>query len=87
VRDDRLAGSVRAAVRVAGPVDVAVEVARRASLRGEVPGDRDAFRAEAGVALGAGRIAIGYNLVGFAGSGVEPEEETGRLFLRATLSH
>ena len=87
VRDDRLAGSVRAAFRVAGPVDVAAEVARRASLRGDVPGDRDAVRAEAGVALGAGRIAIGYNLVGFAGSGVEPEEETGRLFLRATLSH
>jgi hypothetical protein len=85
--DDRVAGSVRAIVRVAGPFDVAAEVARRASLRGDVPGDRDAVRAEAGVALGSGRIALGYNLVGFAGSGVEPEEETGRLFLRATLSH
>jgi hypothetical protein len=72
---------------VAGPFDLAAEVARRASLGGELPGDRDALRAEAGLGLGPGRIALGYNLVGFAGSGVEPEEEAGRLFLRATLSH
>jgi hypothetical protein len=87
VEDDRIAGSIRAAVRVAGPFDLAAEVARRASLGGELPGDRDALRAEAGLGLGPGRIALGYNLVGFAGSGVEPEEEAGRLFLRATLSH
>ncbi|HSN89794.1 MAG TPA: hypothetical protein VLS93_01080 [Anaeromyxobacteraceae bacterium] len=87
VRDDRLSGSVRAAVRVAGPFDLAAELARRGSLRGDAPFDRDAVRAEAGLSLGAGRIALGYNLVGFGGSGVEPEEETGRLFLRATLSH
>jgi hypothetical protein len=85
--DDRVAGSIRAALRVAGPFDVGAEVARRASLGGDAPGDRDALRAELGLALGAGRIALGYNLVGFAGSGVEPEEESGRLFLRATLSH
>ena len=47
--DDRLAGSVRAAVRVGGPWDVAGEYARRAPLGGGAIGALDAVRAEAGV--------------------------------------
>jgi hypothetical protein len=85
-RDDRLSGSVRAGVRVVGPVDVGAEAARRGPLGGgHDVGVRSALRAEVGVRLPAGRLAVGYHLVGFTGDGLSPEEEAGRLFLRAQL--
>ncbi|HSM93077.1 MAG TPA: hypothetical protein VLT47_09320 [Anaeromyxobacteraceae bacterium] len=84
-RDDRLAGSVRGAWAVAGPVDVAVEYARRGSLQRREIGDLDAVRAEAGVTASGVRLALGYTLAGFRGTGIEPEETDGRLYLRAVL--
>jgi hypothetical protein len=84
--DDRLAGSVRAEVGLTGPVDVALEYARRGSLEGREIGDLDALRAEAGLTAGSVRLAVGYTLVGFAGTGIDPEEEgDGRFYLRAVL--
>jgi len=85
VADDRVAGSARLEYRVAGPFDAAVEYARRAALGARVPGDVDALRLEAGLALGAARLAVGYTLVGYAGDGVDPASDAGRFFLRATL--
>jgi len=85
VRDDRLAGSARLEVRVAGPVDAGVEYARRAALGVRVPGDLDALRLEAGVTVGPSRLALGWTLVGFAGDGVDPAGDANRFFLRATL--
>jgi hypothetical protein len=87
VRDDRAVASVRAVVRVAGPADVAAEYARRAPLAGQDLGDLDAVRAEAGVSAGQSRIALGYTLLGFAGEGIEPNEDDGRFFLRAQLAY
>jgi len=87
-RDDRLSGSVRASVRVVGPVDVGAEAARRGPLGdGHDVGVRSALRAEVGVRLPVGRLALGYHLVGFTGDGLEPEGEAGRLFLRAQLAY
>ncbi len=85
VEDDRLAGSARLEARVAGPVDAAVEYARRAGLSARVPGDLDAVRAEAGVTAGPARLALGWTLLGFAGDGLDPAADASRLFLRATL--
>lgn len=85
VADDRVSGSVRLEVRVAGPVDVAAEYARRAALGRRRLGDLDAVRAEVGAGLGSVRLALGYLLVGYAGDGVTPDEPSGRAFLRATL--
>lgn len=85
-RDSRLSGSVRGEVGVIGPLDVALEYARRGSLDGRELGDLDALRAEAGLTAGGARLALGYTLVGFRGSGVDPEEEgDGRFYLRAVL--
>lgn len=81
--DDRLAASARLGVQVAGPADVAVEYARRGSLDGRALGDLDAVRAEAGFTFGAIRLALGYALAGFRGTGLEPEEDDGRFYLRA----
>ncbi|HET8542615.1 MAG TPA: hypothetical protein VFL83_22260 [Anaeromyxobacter sp.] len=86
-RDDRIAGSVRARVRVAGPADVAAEYARRAPLRGGDLGALDALRAEAGLSVRESRLAVGYTLVGFAGDGLAPAEDTGRFFVRAQLAY
>ncbi|BDG06825.1 hypothetical protein [Anaeromyxobacter oryzae] len=86
-RDDRLAGSVRARVRIAGPVDAAAEYARRAPLSGARLGALDAVRVEAGVAAGLSRVALGYNLVGFGGDGLDPAADTGRLYLRVQVGY
>ena len=86
-RDDRLAGSVRTRVRLAGPLDAAVEYARRASLRGGALGALDAVRAEAGVTEGENRLALGYTFVGFGGDGLTPAADTGRLYVRAQLAY
>jgi hypothetical protein len=86
-RDDRISGSARARVRVAGPLDAAVEYARRAPLRGGRLGELDAVRAEAGVSGREGRVAAGYNLVGFGGDGLSPAADTGRVYVRAQLSY
>lgn len=85
-RQDLAAGSVRATVRIAGPLDAAAEYARRQLLRGTSPGWLDAGRLEAGWALGGGRLALGYNLFGFSGTGVDPAgDDRGRAYLRAEL--
>lgn len=86
-RDDRIAGSVRARVRLVGPLDAAVEYARRASLRGGRLGALDAARAEAGVTEGESRLALGYTFVGFGGDGLTPAADTGRLYVRAQLTY
>jgi hypothetical protein len=86
-RDDRLAGSVRARVRVAGPLDVGAEYARRAPLSGGRLGALDAVRAEVGAAAGPARVAVGYTLVGFGGDGLDAATETGRLYLRVQLGY
>jgi hypothetical protein len=84
--DDRIAGSLRAACTVAGPFDVAVEYARRGSLDGRAIGDLDAVRAEAGVAASGARLALGYTVSGFWGTGIDPEERDGRFYLRAVVA-
>ncbi|WP_242335345.1 hypothetical protein [Anaeromyxobacter sp. SG66] len=86
VRDERASGSVRAVVRVGGPLDVGAEYARRASLEGLPIGDLDAVRAEAGVRAGQSRIALGYTFLGFSGDGIAPRDD-GRIFLRAQLAY
>ena len=86
-RDDRVAASVRAEVRVMGPVDVAAEYARRAPLAGQPLGDLDAIRGETGVRAGQSRIALGYTFLGFSGDGITPDEDDGRVFLRAQLAY
>ncbi len=85
--DDRLAGSARVQVRIAGPVDAAVEYARRAPLSGGAIGALDAGRVEAGLSSGEARLALGYHVVGFGGDGLSPASETGRLYLRAQLAY
>jgi hypothetical protein len=85
VRDDRLSGSARTRVRLAGPLDAAVEYARRAPLSGGRLGALDAVRAEAGLNARESRVALGYNLVGFGGDGLSPAADTGRVYLRAQL--
>jgi len=93
-REDRLVGSVRASVRVVGPLDLGAEAARRGPLvgGGDV-GVRSALRAELGVRLGTGlaasegRLALGWQVVGFTGDGLAPRDEAGRLFLRAQLAY
>lgn len=85
VSDDRVVGSARVEVRVAGPFDVALEYARRAALGRRRLGDLDAVRAELGAALGPARLALGYALTGFTGDGLTPDDTAGRAFLRATL--
>jgi len=92
-REDRLVGSVRASVRVVGPVDLGAEAARRGPIGGGDVGVRSALRAELGVRLGTGlaasegRLALGWQMVGFTGDGLAPRDETGRLFLRAQLAY
>jgi hypothetical protein len=83
--DDRLSGSARVQVRVAGPLDAAAEYARRGSLSGSPVGPLEAVRAEAGLVSGQARVALGYNLVGFGGDGLTPATDTGRLYLRAQV--
>jgi hypothetical protein len=86
VRDDRLAANARGEVSVWGPLDVALEYARRGSLDGRQLGDLDAVRLEAGVTASGVRLALGYTLVGFRGTGIDPAEETdGRFYLRAVV--
>lgn len=86
VDDDRIAAHARGELAVAGPVDVAVEYARRGSLDGRAIGDLDAVRLEAGLTASGVRVALGYTLVGFRGAGVDPGEETdGRVYLRAVV--
>lgn len=84
-RLDLLAGSARAVVRIAGPFDGAVEYARRQALRGPSPEWLDSARLEAGWAMSRGRLALGYNLFGFAGSGVDPAADGGRVYFRADV--
>jgi hypothetical protein len=84
--DDRLAGSVRARVRIAGPLDVALEYARRAPLDGGDVGALDALRAEAGLSVRESRLAVGYTVIGFGGDGLAPAEDTRRLYVRAQLA-
>ncbi len=85
-RQDLLSGSARAGWRFAGPFDVAFEYARRQSLSGPRPDEVHAARLEAGWGMEQGRMALGYNLFGFAGTGVDPADETrGRVYLRAEL--
>jgi hypothetical protein len=68
-------------------VDVAAEYARRAPLAGQPLGDLDAVRGEAGVRAGQSRIALGYTFLGFSGDGIAPDEDDGRVFLRAQLAY
>jgi hypothetical protein len=85
--DDRVSGSARARVRIAGPFDAAVEYARRATLRGGDLGALDAVRAEAGIAARESRIAVGYNVIGFGGDGLSPAADTSRVYVRAQLAY
>jgi len=87
VRDDRISGSARARVRIAGPFDAAVEYARRAPLGGGALGSLDAVRAEVGVSERESRLAIGYTLLGFGGDGLAPASDTGRLHVRAQFAY
>ncbi len=84
-RLDLVAGSARAVVRIVGPFDGAVEYARRQALRGPSPEWLDSGRIEAGWALSRGRLALGYNVFGFAGSGVDPGADGGRVYFRADV--
>jgi hypothetical protein len=82
-------GSLRPSVRVVGGVEVAVEAAARSvapvgedalgSLRGEV-----AYRVSERL-----RVAAGYTLLGFTGTGLTEEARDGsdRLYLRAELAY
>lgn len=85
--DDRIAGSARVRVRVLGPVDGAVEYARRAPLGGNALGALDAVRAEVGVSERESRLALGYTFFGFGGDGLTPSSDTGRLYVRAQLTY
>jgi hypothetical protein len=85
-KEDLASGSARVGWRVGGPVDASFEYARRQALAGAQPDEVHAARLEAGWALGEGRVALGYNLFGFAGTGVDPADEArGRVYLRAEL--
>jgi hypothetical protein len=86
-RDDRITGSARARVQVAGPLDAAVEYARRAPLDGGDIGALDAVRAEAGMTQRQGRLALGYTFIGFGGDGLTPAADTGRLYVRAQVTY
>jgi phage protein U len=83
-----LTGSVRPSVRVVGGLEVAVEAARRSvapegeelgALRGEV-----AYRWDERF-----RVAAGYTLLGFTGTGLTEETRDGsdRLYVRAELAY
>lgn len=85
-RIDLVSGSGRAVVRLVGPFDAALEYARRQAVRGPSPEWLDAGRLEAGWSFPQGRLALGYTVFGFAGSGVDPAEEGGRVYLRADVS-
>lgn len=85
-RDERVAGSARVQVGVAGPLDAAAEYARRAPLAGRL-GALDAARGELGLRAGRARIAMGYTLVGFGGDGLDPAEESHRLHLGLQLAY
>ena len=55
---------------------------------GRDDGDLDAVRAEVGLSAGGVRLALGYTVVGFRGSGIDPEDERdGRVYLRAVAVH
>ncbi len=84
-RVDLAAGSARAVVRIVGPFDAAAEYARRQAVRGPSPEWLDAARLEAGWAFSQGRLALGYNVLGFAGSGVDPAADGGRIYFRADV--
>jgi hypothetical protein len=84
--DDRAAASVRAEVALRGALDAAVEYARRGSLDGRAIGDLDSLRGELGFTAGGARLSLGYTLIGFRGSGMDPEGETdGRFYVRAVV--
>ncbi|MCY1079387.1 flagellar motor protein [Archangium lansingense] len=83
-----LTGSLRPSVRVVGGLEVAMEIAGRSvasdkeslgSLRGEV-----AYRVDERL-----RVAAGYTLLGFTGTGLPEEAHDGsdRLYLRAELAY
>lgn len=83
-----LTGSLRPSVRVVGGLEVAVEVAGRSvapedeslgSVRGEV-----AYRVDDRL-----RVAAGYTLLGFTGTGLPEETQNGsdRLYVRAELAY
>jgi hypothetical protein len=83
-----LTGSLRPSLRVVGGLEVAVEAARRSvapegeslsSFRGEV-----AYRVDERL-----RVAVGYTLLGFTGTGlpVEAHDGSDRLYLRAELAY
>lgn len=84
-RLDLVAGSARTVVRLAGPFDAAVEYARRQAVRGPSPESLDSGRVEAGWSFTQGRLALGYNVFGFFGSGVDQAAEGGRVYFRADV--
>jgi hypothetical protein len=77
--------SARLEAAVAGPFDAALEYARRAPLGGRALGALDAVRAEAGLRLDPVRLALGATVLGFTGDGLDPSENAGRIYLRATM--
>lgn len=82
-----LAASVRPAVRIVGGLEAAVEYARRSIAPG---GEAlDAFRVEAAYwfdqMLG---VALGYNLHGYSGDGVDPRStQSDRIYLRLEAAY
>ncbi|MGC4113466.1 MAG: hypothetical protein QM765_02105 [Myxococcales bacterium] len=82
-----LAGSIRGAVRIVGGLEAAAEYSRRSSApEGEA---LDAFRVEAAYwfdqMLG---VALGYNLHGYSGDGVDPRNTgSDRVYLRLEAAY
>jgi len=85
--DTVLAGSIRPSVRIVGGLEAAVEAARRSiAPEGEA---MNAYRVELGYwleeTLG---VAVGYNVYGFSGTGVEPgPARTDRIYLRLEAAY
>jgi hypothetical protein len=82
-----LAASLRPAFRIVGGLEVAAEVARRSNApAGE---SLDALRAEVAYWFdGLLGVAVGYNLHGFSGTGVEPQSGTSdRIYLRLEAAY
>ncbi|MBI5547213.1 MAG: hypothetical protein HY901_25305 [Deltaproteobacteria bacterium] len=81
-----LAVSLRPAVRIVGGLEVAAEVARRSQApQGE---SLDALRVEVAYWFeGLLGVALGYNLHGFSGTGVEDTERSDRIYLRLEAAY
>jgi hypothetical protein len=80
-----LSASVRPAVQVVGGLELSAEVARRSSsLDG---GELSALRGEAGWRFGDRTyVGAGYTVLGFTGTGVTPDDNGDRLYVRAELA-